>query len=82
MTHFFHDFVLVPLGVIIPKAGSTGPARPKAGGSAILGDRTGTDGVIVPRRPIPSGRKPNQILTFRPCPRKLPKTQKQTVQTE
>ena len=25
---------------------------------------------------IPSGSMPNQMLTFRPCPRKLPETQK------
>jgi hypothetical protein len=79
MTPSFHDFVLAPVGVDIPKAGSTGPAPRRP---VILGDRTGTDGVILPHRRIPPGRMPNQILTFRPCPRKLPKTQKQTAQTE
>jgi hypothetical protein len=48
----------------------------------IFADRTGTAGVMFPHRRIPPGRMPNQILTFRPCPRKLPQTQKQTAQTK
>ena len=69
-----HDFVLVPVGVAaIPKADSTDPVT-KAGKIGYFRDRTGANGVIVPERPIPSGGTPNQMLTFRPCPRKLPET--------
>jgi hypothetical protein len=74
-----HDFVRVPVGVAIPKAGST---RIEAGKTSHFRDRTGANGVIVPDCPIPSGCKPNQMLTFRPCPRKLPGTQKSTDRTE
>jgi hypothetical protein len=74
-----HNFVLVPVGVAISKTGSTGPpvSRP-----AILRDRTGANGVIIAGKALPSGRKPNQILTFRPCPRKLPEAPKSTDRTE
>ena len=71
-----HDFVRVPVGVAIAKAGSTGPVDIEAGETSHFRDRTGANGVIVPDRPIPSGGTPNQMLTFRPCPRKLPETQK------
>ena len=71
-----HDFVRVPVGVTIAKAGSTDPVDIEAGKTGHFRDRTGADGVIVPDRPIPSGGTPNQMLTFRPCPRKLPETQK------
>jgi hypothetical protein len=74
-----HDFVLVPVGVAIPKAGSTG--RIKAGKTSHFRDRTGANGVIGPDHPIPAGGTPNQMLTFRPCPRKLPGTQ-ETDRTE
>lgn len=74
-----HNFVLVPVGVAILKTGSTGQAVSRA---AILRDRTGANGVNIAGKPLPSGRKPNQILTFRSCPRKLPETQKSTDRTE
>ena len=51
-------------------------AEIEAGKTSHFRDRTGANGVIVPDRPIPSGGTPNQMLTFRPCPRKLPETQK------
>jgi hypothetical protein len=79
----FHDFVLTPVGIAIPKSGSTDPAvSSKPGKTSHFRDRTGANGVIVPASLIPSGCAPNQILTFRPCPRKLPETQKSTDRTE
>ena len=69
-----HDFVLVPVGVTIREAGSTDLLN-EADKTSHFRDRTGANGVIVPDRPIPSGGTPNQMLTFRPCPRKLPETQ-------
>jgi len=45
-------------------------------------DRTDGHGVIVLDRPLPSGRTPNHMLTFRPRPRKLPETRKTTDPTE
>jgi hypothetical protein len=39
-------------------------------------DRTAENGVIAADRPIPHGRTANQLLTFRPCTRKLPGTRK------
>jgi hypothetical protein len=75
-----HDFVLVPVGVTIREAGST-DLLGEADKTSHFRDRTGANGVIVPDRPIPSGGTPNQMLTFRPCPRKLPETQ-ETDRTE
>jgi hypothetical protein len=71
-----HDFVRVPVGVAIPKAGSTGRSNIGAGKTGHFRDRTGANGVIVPDRPFPTGGTPNQMLTFRPCPRKCRKPKK------
>jgi hypothetical protein len=71
-----HDFVLVPVGVTIAGSRFDRSAGIQAGKTSHFRDRTGANGVIVPDRSIPSGCMPNQILTFRPCPRKLPEAQK------
>jgi hypothetical protein len=70
-----HDFVGVAVGVALRKAGSTGrltsgPARP-----AIFGIEPEPIALSFRTRPFLSGCMPNQMLTFRPCPRKLPGTQ-------
>jgi hypothetical protein len=76
-----HGFVHRSVGVAIAGAGSTHPAK-SAGGTSHFRDRTACNGVIVPDRPLPSGRAPNHMLTFRSHTRKLPKTPETTDRTE
>jgi hypothetical protein len=49
-------------------------AKIKAGGTTRFRDRTDGNGVIVPDSALPSGRRPNHMLTFRSRARKLPET--------
>ena len=69
-----HDFVRVPRWCRHCESRFDRSGRVEAGETSHFRDQTGANGVIVPDRPIPSGGTPNQMLTFRPCPRKLPET--------
>jgi hypothetical protein len=80
MTPSFHDFVLCARWR--PHSDSRFDRSDAQEACDFGGIEPAPNGVTFPHRRIPSSHLPNQILTFGPCPRKLPKTQKQTAQTE
>src|SRR5437870_3873672 len=67
-----HDFVRVA----VPRAGSAGPAISRPARPAIFGIEPEPMALSSRTAPLRPAAPPNQMLTFRPCPRKLPETQK------